>query len=63
MSDNESRNTTFTLHRGTMIVMHRPGTHDPYRLYREKDTVEIGYADTLHDIIVLADQYHLMIGA
>lgn len=63
VSDNQPRNTTFMLHNGTMVVLHRPGTHDPYRLYRAIDSIEIGYADNLHDIIVLADQYLAAMGA
>jgi len=43
-----------------MIVVYNPCRTDPYRLYRSKDSVEIGYADTLHGIIALADQYNEM---
>jgi len=63
VSDNKSPSTTFALHNGRFIVLHRPNTHDPYRLYRCSDTVEIGYADNIHDIIELANTYMTAMGA
>lgn len=55
--------TSFVLHGGRLVVVYNPHRHDPYRLYRNKDTVEIGYASSLHAIITLADQYNNAMGA